>query len=85
MKHKSNEKPKARKHDHSWASAEIFPGVQGQHVVYHFQIADDQCSLQDNFTLSKYLLMSMIILGLGKWSCQLTKNFVNYMINIHDL
>jgi len=44
-KHKSNEKPKARKHDHSWASAEIFPGVQGQHVIYHFQIADDLCSL----------------------------------------
>jgi len=25
------------------------------HFVYHFQIADDQCSLQDNFALSKYL------------------------------
>jgi len=45
IKKKSNEKPKARKHDHSWASAEIFQVVQGQRVVYHFQIADDQCSL----------------------------------------
>jgi len=34
-----------RKHDHSWASAEIFPGRKGQHFVYHFQNADDQCSL----------------------------------------
>jgi len=37
-------KTKARKHDHSWASAEIFPGGEGQHIVYHLQIADNQCS-----------------------------------------
>jgi len=28
---------------------------QRRHFVYHFQIADDRCSLQDNFALSKYL------------------------------
>ena len=32
-----------------------FSRVQGQHIVYHFQIADDQRSLWDNFKLSKYL------------------------------
>jgi len=48
-------KSESEKHDHSWASAEIFPGGQRQHFVYHFKIADDQCSLQDNFALSKYL------------------------------
>ena len=32
-----------------------FSRGQGQHFVYHFHIADDQCSLQDNFTPSKYL------------------------------
>jgi len=26
-----------------------------RHFVCHFQIADDQCSLKDNFTLNKYL------------------------------
>jgi len=38
---------KARKHDHSRASAEIFPGGARitLHFVYHFQIADDQSSL----------------------------------------
>jgi len=52
---KVTKKTKARKHDHSRGSAEFFQGGQGQHFVYHFQIADDQCSLYDNFTLSKYL------------------------------
>jgi len=62
---------KARKHDHSWASAEIFPGGQGQHFVSLFLISDDQCFLLDNFTLSIYLfLVSMIILELSKWSFQ---------------
>ena len=28
---------------------------QRRHFVHHFHIADDQCSLQDNFALSKYL------------------------------
>ena len=41
-KHESNEKTKVRKHDHSWASAEIFPRGKRRHFV-HFQIADDQC------------------------------------------
>jgi len=50
-----SESTKARKHDHSWASAEIFPGGERRHFVYHFQIADDQCSPFNNFTLSKYL------------------------------
>jgi len=36
---------KKRKHDHSWVSAEIFPWRQRGHFVYHFQIAEDQCSL----------------------------------------
>jgi len=41
-----HEKPKTRKHDHSWASAELFPGgEQRRHFVYHFQLADDQCSV----------------------------------------
>ena len=38
-------KTNTRKHDHSRASAEIFPEGQGQHFVYHFQIAQDQYSL----------------------------------------
>jgi len=43
---KKHEKTKARKHNHSWTSAEIFPGgAQRRHFVYHFQIAEDQCSL----------------------------------------
>jgi len=42
-KYESNEKTKARKHDLSWASAEIFPGRgQRRNFVCHFQIADDQ-------------------------------------------
>jgi len=61
---------KARKHDHSWASAEIFPGGKRRHFVYHFQNADSRCSLSDNFTLSKFVLVSMIILGLRTWSFQ---------------
>ena len=28
-----------------WASAEIFQGGQGRHFAYHFQVAEDQCSL----------------------------------------
>jgi len=45
-KHESKEKAKARKQDHSWASAEFFQvGGQRRHFLYHFQIADDQCSL----------------------------------------
>ena len=28
---------------------------EGKHFVYHFQIADDQCSLQDNLPLNKHL------------------------------
>jgi len=43
--HESNEETKARKHDHSWASAERFSGGQRRHFVEHFQIPDDQCSL----------------------------------------
>jgi len=50
-----SERTKARKHNHSWASAEILPGMERRYFVYHFQIADDQYSLLDNFTLSKYL------------------------------
>ena len=35
---------------------EFFQGEQGQQFVCYFQIADDQCSLNDTFTLGKYLL-----------------------------
>jgi len=35
-------------------SQKFFKG-EGRHFVYHFQIADDQCSLKDNFTLNKRL------------------------------
>jgi len=48
-------KAKARKHDHSWASAEILPGEERRYLVYHFEIVDDQYFLKDNFTLRKYL------------------------------
>jgi len=41
-----SESAKARRHDHSQASAEVFPGGERQHFVYHFQIADNQCSLR---------------------------------------
>jgi len=40
------------------------------HFVDHFQIADDQCSLQDIGTEQIYVLVSMLILGLSKWSFQ---------------
>jgi len=42
---------KARKQDHSWAFAEIFPGGQRRHFVYQLQIAEDQCFLWNYFTL----------------------------------
>jgi len=60
-------------------------GGQRRHSVFRFQIADDQCSLKDNFALRKiFVLMSIIILGLSKWSFQWITNFVNYIINIQS-
>ena len=58
---------------------------EGRHFAYHFQIADDQCSLKDNFyTEQTFVLVSMIILGLSKWSFQWITNFVNYVLNIQS-
>jgi len=58
---------------------------QRRHFVHHFQIADDQCSLKDNFyTEQTFVLVSMIILGLSKWSFQWITNFVNYVLNIQS-
>jgi len=59
---KKHEKTKARKHNHSWASAEIFPGgAQRRHFVRRFQIAVEfsinskLCELYNKYTiLSKY-------------------------------
>ena len=36
-------------------SQKFFQRGQRRHFVYHFQSADDQCSLSDNFALNKYL------------------------------
>ena len=33
----------------------FFQGGKRPHFVYHFQITDDQCSLQEKFEPSKYL------------------------------
>jgi len=38
-----------------WRPQKFFLGAQGQHFAYHFQFTDDQCFLEDNFILNKYL------------------------------
>jgi len=54
----STKRTKIRKRESTiihWRAQKFFQGGKRRHFVYHFQIADDQYSLLNNFTLSKYL------------------------------
>jgi len=54
-KHESNKKRKRESTIIHGRPQTFFQWGQRRHFVYHFYIADDQCSLQDKFALSKYM------------------------------
>jgi len=68
---KVTKKTKARKHDHSCTSAEIFPGGGNLDILFViFKLLT--ISVPSKIILHKqiFVLVSMIILGLSKWSFQ---------------
>jgi len=84
VKARKQQKANPRKHGHSWASAELFPG--GTTLTFWFSFSNCWRSV---FPLRLcieqiFVLMSMITLGLSRWNFQWITNFVNNIINIQS-
>ena len=79
-----HEKTKARKHDHSWASAEIFPRGEGNFGILFIIFKLLRISVPSKTILhwANICFSEHDILGLSKWSFQWITNFVNYITNI---
>ena len=73
---------KARKHDHSWASAEIFPRGNVHILFIIFILLTITVPSKIMLHWANICFSEHDILGLSKWSFQWITNFVKYIINI---
>jgi len=60
----------ARKRDHSWASAVILPYGEVNILPIIFKLLTMSVPCKIIYTKRMFVLVSMIILGLSKWSFQ---------------